>query len=57
MGHRISRVVPDVEHQPISLPQAIGFGDLIGQLEHVGEDLCVHRPETGRILDMPTGND
>lgn len=53
----IAGVVAHVEHQPVAVLEAVRLRHLVGQLEHVGEHFGVQGADTGRILDVPAGND
>lgn len=57
MGHRVSGVISDVEHEAVPAVQLVGVSHLVGQQEHVRQDLRVLGAQRGGILDMAAGND
>ena len=58
MGHAVAGVVTHVEDQAVTpLGQSFGGRDLVGQGEHVAQNLLVFGPKRGSIVDMAPGDD
>ena len=57
MGNGVSRVLTDVEHQPISGGRnSIGCSDRLRDNEHLCEHVAIGRPNLGRVRDVSFRN-